>query len=147
MSSFAAVRKQRTKHLAQPKGDAGIAGRKQALSLAKQTLHYIGGRMLAARPLCFCLQISSSTRETTINYLLLRAERDSAPRLSAILKTEHIDIVIFMYRLSMVALQLVLLSSSTHALMLDNLPHHRDPSAAEDFRSRKYSHQSFRRCG
>jgi hypothetical protein len=78
---------------------------------------------------------------------LLRAERDSAPRLSAILKTEHIDIVIFMYRLSMVALQLVLLSSSTHALMLDNLPHNRDPSAAEDFRSRKYSHQSFRRCG
>ena len=103
MSSFAAVRKQRTKHLAQSKGDAGIAGRKLALSLAKQTLHYIGGRMLAARPLCFCLQISSSTRETTINYFLLRAERDSAPRLSAILKTEHIDIVIFMYRLSMVA--------------------------------------------
>jgi len=84
MSSFAAVRKQRTKHLAQSKGDAGIAGRKLALSLAKQTLHYIGGRMLAARPLCFCLQISSSTRETTINYFLLRAERDSAPRLSAI---------------------------------------------------------------
>jgi hypothetical protein len=147
MSSFAAVRKQRTKHLAQSKGDAGIAGRKLALSLAKQTLHYIGGRMPAARPLCFCLQISSSTRETTINYFLLRAERDSAPRRSAILKTEHIDIVIFMYRLSMVALQLVLLSSSTHALMLDNLPHHRDPSAAEDFRSHKYSHQSFRRCG
>jgi hypothetical protein len=103
--------------------------------------------MLAARPFCFCLQISSSTRETTINYFLLRAERDSAPRLSAILKTEHIDIVIFMYRLSMVALQLVLLSSSTHALMLDNLPQHRDPSAAEDSHSRKYSHQSIRRCG
>jgi len=147
MSSFAAVRKQRTKHLAQSKGDAGIAGRKLALSLAKQTLHYIGGRMLAARPLCFCLQISSSTRETTINYFLLRAERDSAPRLSAILKTKHIDIVIFMYRLSMVALPLVLLSSSTHALMLDNLPHHRDPSAAEDSHRRKYSHQSIRRCG
>ncbi len=88
--------------------------------------------MPAARPLCFCHRICSSTRTTTINYYWLRAERDSAPRLSAILKTEHIDIVIFMYRLSMVALPLVLLSSSTHALMLDNLPHHRDPSAAED---------------
>jgi hypothetical protein len=63
---------------------------------------------------------------------LVEAERDSAPRLSAILKTEHIDIVIFMCRLSMVALPLVLFSSSTHALMLDNLPQHRDPSAAEE---------------
>ena len=103
--------------------------------------------MPAAQPLCFCHRICSSTRETTINYYWLRAERDSAPRLSAILKTEHIDIVIFMYRLSMVALPLVLLSSSTHALMLDNLPQYRDPSAAEDFRSRKYSHQNIRRCG
>jgi len=103
--------------------------------------------MPAARPLCFCHRICSSTHTTTINYYWLRAELYSVLRLSAILKTEHIDIIIFICGLSAVALQLVLLSSSTHALMLDNLPHHRDPSAAEDFRSRKYSHQSFRRCG
>jgi len=71
--------------------------------------------MPAARPLCFCHRICSSTRMTTINYYWLRAERDSAPRLSIILTTEHIDIVIFMCRLSMVALPLVLLSSSAHA--------------------------------
>ena len=103
--------------------------------------------MPAALPLCFCHRICSSTRTTTINYYWLRAERDSAPRLSAILKTEHIDIIMFLYRLSAVALQLVLHSSSTHALMLDNLPHHRDLSTAEDSHSRTYSHQSIRRWG
>jgi len=147
MSSFAALRKQARKAPRPVKRDAGIIGCKLALSPAKQKLHYTGGRMPAARPLCFCHRICSSRRTTTINYYWLRAKRDSAPRLSAILKTEHIDIVTFMCRLSMVALQLVLHSSSTHTLMLDNLPHHRDPSAAEDSHSRTYSHQSIRRCG
>ena len=86
MSSIAAVRKQRAKHLALSNGDAGIAGRKLALSPAKQTLHYVGGRMPAAQPLCFCHRICSSTRETTINYYWLRADRDRRPAFPPFLK-------------------------------------------------------------
>ena len=86
--------------------------------------------MPAARPLCFCLRMCSSRRTTTINYFWLRPNAIRRPAFQP-----------------MVALQLVLFSSSTHALMLDNLPQHRDPSAAEDSHSRKYSHQSIRRCG
>ncbi len=143
MSSFAAARKQA--HQAPRPVQRGRRHRRpQAGTVARETNATLYWRKNTDRTV---VRICNSTRETTINYYWLRAKHDSAPRLSAICNTNHIDIVMFLYRLSAVALQLVLHSSSTHALMLDNLPQHRDPSAAEDSHSRTYSHQSIRRCG
>jgi len=96
MSSFAAVRKQARQAPRPVQGmHAGIAGRKLALSPAKQTLHCTGWKNAGRTAVMLLPSDMQLDAHDHYNYCWLRAERDVAPRLSAILKKNTLILYIY----------------------------------------------------